>query len=90
MNILQKVLGYDKPFLEMEKRNKQIKRLVKIIDEYDTPLEKLNTGVKHILGDDWYKSDEVETTQEQSAILSDLLIIVLYNSSNQSLIEEEE
>ena len=74
------------PFPEMEEVNRKMKTMFEIVDTHEDVLDKILSGISHILGEDWFKFAEVSTTPMQQSLISNLIIIVLHKSLRQ---EEE-
>ena len=69
----------------LEEENEKTKELIAYIDGFESPMEKLEEGVKHILGEDWFKEDSVEQTRSQCELTSCLLLWVLHHNSTELL-----
>jgi len=74
----------NEPFKRLDEQNKQMKELTAYIDGFESPMEKLEKGMIYLLGADWFKGEYVEQNPMQHSLTSNLLVYVLYHSSNQS------
>jgi len=81
MKLLDRLFNPKLPCLpEMEERNRKIKALMSVVNKKHGVEEKMLIGLSHILGEGWFNIDEILTTPIQQALISDLSIIVIYNS----------